>query len=71
MTIAGPGGLLADRIGRRATMVAGLVLGAGLLQPLLSPRLRRFDAAPIAGPLARPLWLLCLAVAAAVAGEGR
>jgi MFS family permease len=30
MTIAGPlGGLLADRIGRRATMLAGLLLGGG------------------------------------------
>ena len=35
MIIAGPlGGLLADRIGRRATMVAGLVLGAGAVGTL-------------------------------------
>jgi MFS family permease len=39
MIIAGPlGGLLADRIGRRATMVAGLVLGAGAVGALAFAR---------------------------------
>ncbi|GAC1608348.1 MAG: MFS transporter [Myxococcales bacterium] len=39
MTVAGPlGGLLADRIGRRATMLAGLVLGAGAVAALAFAR---------------------------------
>src|SRR5207244_6874805 len=38
-TVAGPlGGLLADRIGRRATMVAGLTLGAGAVGALAFAR---------------------------------
>ncbi len=60
MTIAGPlGGLLADRIGRRATMLAGLVLGAGAVGALSfarDPALLALFAflAAAAGELYRP-----------------
>ena len=70
MTIAGPlGGLLADRIGRRATMLAGLVLGAAAVGALVFARdpvllaLFAFLAAA-AGELYRP------AMSAAVADLG-
>ena len=60
MTIAGPlGGLLADRIGRRATMLAGLVLGGsavGALAFARDPALLAMFAflASAAGELYRP-----------------
>jgi MFS family permease len=56
MTIAGPvGGLLADRIGRRATMLAALVLGAGAVGALAFAR--------------DPALLASLAFLSAAAGE--
>ena len=56
MTIAGPlGGLLADRIGRRATMLAGLVLGAAAVGALVFAR--------------DPVLLALFAFLAAAAGE--
>jgi MFS family permease len=56
MTISGPlGGLLADRIGRRATMIAALVLGAGAVGGL-----------PFAGD---PALLAMLAFLSAAAGD--
>src|SRR2546429_5796631 len=69
-TVAGPlGGLLADRIGRRATMVAGLALGAcsvGALAFARAPALLALFAflAAATGDLFRP------AMSAAAGGRG-